>query len=181
MRKSTKGQGQRVEGWKALYPDGIYRPSESSPLEVTQHHSSPTLAISLTTRLTQNRVLAASSTWTHLSPGKDPESPVHSGCGLERHPDQQWMSGTRLRFKNVRRNAPVARLLARKNFTHLASQRPPQTQWPCVCHWLKNTPPTSEDKTSGAELEKRLVRPSVLTSWHPGKFAKPPLRTEEEV
>ena len=83
--------------------------------------------------------------------------------------------------KHVRRNAPVARLLVRKNFTHLASQRPPQTQWPCLCHWLKNTPPTSEDKTSEAELEKHLVLPSVLSSWHLGKFAKPPLRTEEEV
>lgn len=49
-----------------------------------------------------------------------------------------------------------------------------------ACRLLKVTPPTSEDKTSGAELENTSVRPSVLTSWHPGKFAKPPPRTEEE-
>jgi len=51
----------------------------------------------------------------------------------------------------------------------------------CLYHWLKNIPPTSEDKTSEAELEKHLVLPSVLSSWHLGKFAKPPLHTEEEV
>ena len=43
--------------------------------------------------------------------------------------------------KHARQNAPVTRLLARKNFTHLASQKPPWTQWLVYIIGLKTPHP----------------------------------------
>lgn len=67
-----------------------------------------------------------------------------------------------------------------KNFTHLASPGPPLTQQLCLCHWLKNTPPTSKEKASEAALEKHLTLQSVLFSWHLGKLAEASQNCTEE-
>ena len=48
------------------------------------------------------------------------------------------------------------------------------TQQPCLCHWLINTPPTSKDKMSEAELKERLILKSVLFSLYRGKLAEAP-------
>lgn len=58
--------------------------TETHPLEVTQHHCFPTLAVSLDTGLKQSWVIEPASIPTHLGPGKEL---AHPGGGQEGHPD----------------------------------------------------------------------------------------------